>query len=125
MPNILFYDHEDQEYYSELSLDIEDSQWETVNITLNDESFEINHTPYAYKGENGGIVYAKNRKWNYWDVAGDISLPIRLYFDEGDADFNGRIDILDLQTQIDYIVNDYNAINFTAANLWVDNTINV
>lgn len=125
MPNILFYDHEDQEYYSELSLDIEDSQWETVNITLNDESFEINHTPYAYKGENGGIVYAKNRKWNYWDVTGDISLPIRLYFDEGDADFNGRIDILDLQTQIDYIVNDYNTINFTAANLWADNTINV
>lgn len=125
MPNILFYNHEDQEYYSVLSLDIEGEHGETVKITLNDESFEINDTPYAYKGENGGIVYAKNRKWSYRDVAGDISLPIRLYFDEGDADFNGRIDILDLQTQIDYIVNDYNAINFTAANLWMDNTINV
>jgi hypothetical protein len=122
VPNILRYNHDMQTYDTDLSFEIKDSQYKTVSITMDDESFEINDTPYAYMGENGAIMNAKTPYYNY---TSDIFFPIRLYFDEGDADFNGLIDILDLQTQIDYIVNDYNFINYTAANLWKDNTINV
>ena len=127
IPNILLYNHESQSYMSVLHLEFNDNQGENVGVLLRNDSFEFDKYKYLYTGESGDLlstIAPSNSSYSY--NAKDVTLPVRLYFDQGDADFNGRIDILDLQKQIECIVEDYySAINFTAANLWKDETINV
>ena len=56
----------------------------------------------------------------------DSWMPVRLTFSPGDANFTGDVDVLDLQTIINYIFKDpWTLFNRTAANLWNDETINV
>ena len=52
---------------------------------------------------------------------------ISLSFDEGDSNFDGQVNVLDLQANIMYIMEKYltRPYNFTAANLWKDDLINV
>ena len=52
---------------------------------------------------------------------------LRFFFEQGDANFNGSIDILDVQSVINYMFEEYQnrPFNFTAANLWEDETINI
>ena len=51
------------------------------------------------------------------------TFPLTLDFDDGDCNFDGLVDVLDLQADVNYIFNEYSQqlpYNFTAANLWVD-----
>jgi hypothetical protein len=52
---------------------------------------------------------------------------MKLFFDMGDANFDGGVDILDLQSTILYAFNEYNSapFNFTAADTYADEWINV
>lgn len=121
IPNILLYNHSKQSYQTDLTLQFSDNQGGKISMSFSNESFEIDNYRYVYTGESGDLLNAST--WGHYLTA---TLPIRLYFDEGDADFNGQVNILDLQTQIDYIVEDYYGVfNLTAANLWKDETINV
>lgn len=123
VPNILLYDHRNQSYVSMLDLKMYNNKRDTVSLTLTNEFFVINDSKYAHKAESGALLNAC--VWDKYLSSYDTSLPLRLHFDQGDADFDGLVNILDLQTQIDYIVEDTYTINFTAANLWKDETINV
>jgi hypothetical protein len=55
------------------------------------------------------------------------SFRVKFTFEEGDSNFDGQVSVLDLQTDINYILENYSwrPYNFTAANLWQDETINV
>lgn len=126
IPNIMLYNHSRQSYMKELYLEFDDTEGKKVEINLEDKAFDIYNYGYEYRGENGALIHTRNSYATYSNTTRYCSLPIRLYFDEGDINFSGQTDILDLQTQIDYIVEDYrDAINFTAGNLWKDETINV
>ena len=64
------------------------------------------------------------QQW-YCNATGS-TFSMKLNFTQGDANFTGDVDVLDLQTIIEYIFSEYyDAFNFTAANLYVDDKINV
>lgn len=126
IPNIMLYNHSRQSYMKELYLEFDDTEGKKVEINLEDKTFHIYNYGYKYKGENGALINTRNSYATYSNTTRNCSLPIRLYFEEGDINFSGQTDILDLQAQIDYIVEDYyDAVNFTAGNLWKDEKINV
>jgi hypothetical protein len=53
-------------------------------------------------------------------------VAVTLTFDTGDVDFSGDVNVLDLQAMINYIFKAFwNPFNYTAANIWTDQTINV
>lgn len=78
----------------------------------------------VFRGMSGDLhsVYniGDNVPWN-------CNFTARLTFDEGDGNFDGNVDILDLQSMILYIMEDLGnyPYNFTASNLWQDDMINV
>ena len=57
--------------------------------------------------------------------SGDGStFSLKLHFDDGDSNFDGLVDILDLQTSINYAFNNCDKLfNFTAANLRADDDV--
>lgn len=89
---------------------------------------------YAYMNvvSDNNVYYKENRAEIKFISTNPISygsaLTAKLIFSAGDVNFTGNVDILDLQSSIGYIFNEYNTskpYNFTAANLFNDNTINV
>lgn len=83
-------------------------------------SFGSNNIPF--KGKNGETLTATY----YSNLASGSTFKVCLHFEEGDANFNGKVDITDLQTVVNYIFNEWNStFNFTAANLYEDEIINV
>ncbi len=120
LPSILLYDHEAQDYRTDINLRIEEPQHDWyVTMAWNDGLLTL---PYVseqntYYGQQDdtlpvSVVDDANRK------TGD-TFSVKLGFDMGDANFNGQVDVLDLQTAINYIFDNYRSrpFNFTAANL--------
>ena len=62
-----------------------------------------------------------------YDTPWDCAFTARLTFDQGDGNFDGDMNILDLQSMILYIMENlgYQPYNFTASNLWQDDQINI
>lgn len=127
-PSIIFYNHEMQEYDTNISIVctqvspelVSDDSWFIVLDYVDGEiSIPILSEQNVYNGQNGDVLYMETYE--------GTTFSMRLFFDEGDANFDGQIDVLDLQTDINYIFEKYKerAFNFTAANLWNDNQINV
>lgn len=80
--------------------------------------------PFVYERASGDVVTFTS---SYGDAAGS-TFPMRITFGQGDAGFDGILDISDLQIMINYIFDSLNSgdmFNFTAANLWEDDKINV
>lgn len=128
VPNILLYNHYNQEYLNGMYFTFKETEVRDTEVTLREgEPLSIGWYRYAYTGKSGDLIQAR-RQWNnsyYYVQAYNSSFAFRLYFDQGDADFNGKVDLLDLQTQIDCMFDNHACINFTAANLWEDDIINV
>lgn len=80
----------------------------------------------VFRGANGSavLIRASESKNGLID---NCTVPARLTFGMGDANFNGRTDVVDLQSMISYSFNEYyRSFNFTAANLYdTDDRINV
>lgn len=78
----------------------------------------------VYRGKSGDIITFKNE----YGVASGSTIPVSLTFEQGDTNFDGIIDVVDLQNSIYYIFfkdEDESAIlNFTAADLFADGKIN-
>ena len=128
MPTILFYDHESRTYSPNISL---------LGTTI-DESFGMS---LVYQDGQLSMPYVSEQN-TYYGESGDTlnvavlnldgtregsTFRVSLSFDEGDSNFDGQVNVLDLQTDILYIMEKYltRAYNFTAANLWNDDLINV
>ena len=127
LPTILTYDHQQQNYGKSLNLLCSGPQQWQLMMTLNGSSLTF---PYvseqnAYYGESGDTlaveVVSAQRKPE------GSTLQLKMAFAEGDANFNGTTDVTDLQAQINFAFEDYKTkpFNFTAANLWRDEVINV
>lgn len=127
IPTILLYDHEGQAYNKPLRLKCTaDDGWNVV-LTYNDG--QINFTDVseqnAYHGNSGDVLSVVALASNGYSA--EAYLSMKLEFSEGDANFNGSVDILDLQSTINYMFGEYTGkpYNFTAANIWPDDIINV
>ncbi len=87
-----------------------------------DGEFSLSSNNIPFKGKNGETLTATC----YSGYASGSTFKVCLHFAEGDANFNGKVDITDLQMVVNYIFNEWNStFNFTAANLYEDEIINV
>ena len=128
LPNILFYNHVYQNYSTDifLSLSTIDEAWGMRMLSQNGQvTLSASSADNVYQGESGD-TFNVDVIYNNGSREGS-SFRITLNFDEGDCNFDGQVDILDLQTNILYIMEKYSIrpYNFTAANLWKDTKINV
>ncbi len=130
LPNILFYQHAAQRYAENICWRMEEPahNW-TLTMAWNDGLLT---TPYVseqntYYGAQGDTLLVRvvdDANHNKGDT-----FPLALDFDAGDANFNGDVDVVDLQAAINYFFDNYTRrpFIFTAANLdrHHDQTINV
>ena len=128
VPSILLYDHTNQTYTADINLlgTTADGNWGILMSYQNGHLF----FPYvseqkSYYGESGDTLNVAVINNN--GTPEGSTFRITLSFDEGDGNFDGQVNVLDLQTDILYIMEKYQELpyNFTAANLWKDEQINV
>ena len=82
---------------------------------------------------NGKHIYKESRDYENHCVvnsglASGSTFKALLVFDDGDANYDGDVDILDIQTLLSYMFNEWpntQLFNYTAANLLADSRINV
>lgn len=122
LPSLLLYDHEAQSYIKPLNLKFStiDGWNMEVSSNANGLSFWSITSQAAYNGRSGDILTVS-------DLDSDTTFPLKLSFDGGDSNFDGAVNVLDLQSSVNYIMERYTSkpYNFTAANLWADDVINV
>lgn len=133
IPTILLYNHAGQSYFtSPLTVDIANyvplyahkhsNPWGIMIDATNKDLMCLNGD--AYKGKNGDTLYLS---YPYAEVSRDSYCRMILSFEMGDANFMDGVNITDLQSTILYAFNEYNqcAFNFTAADTYTDDRINV
>ena len=127
-PSILLYDHANQTYTTNINLlcTTSDNSW---GLTLSYQNGQLS-IPYVseqntYYGKSGDILNVTVINNN--GTREGSSFRIKLSYDEGDGNFDGQVNVLDLQTDINYIIEKYKnrPYNFTASNLWKDELINI
>ena len=128
VPSILLYDHTKQTYTTDINLlsTTADGNWGIMMSYQNGQlSFPYVSEQNAYYGESGDTLNVAVIN-NYGSPEGS-TFRITLSFDEGDGNFDGQVNVLDLQTTLNYMFDEYEdkPFNFTASNLWKDDVINV
>ena len=136
IPTIVLYDHANQRYNTDLNFICTTSEVESFNYYNDEWALQLTYKngqltmPYVssqntFYGHSGDTlkVFALDKNSN---LTGS-NFHLRFFFEQGDANFNGAIDILDVQSIINYMFEEYTnrPFNFTAANLWEDETINI
>ncbi len=126
LPSIIFYNPIARTYADNIKIGVQSqTNWSSFTVNYNGSNdFDI--TGYClWKGASGDIAKcsytdSKNKTTNFNAV---------FIYDMGDVDFNGAINVSDLQQTINYLFRDgygdYNRYNFTAGDLNADNGINV
>lgn len=137
VPSILLYNHDLRGYSTSINLLCTKADVATFNkyntdewamqLAVSDNQLSI---PYvssqnAYFGKSSDVLNVLNMTGN--DSTDGSTFKIALSFNLGDANFDGQVNVLDLQTMINFIVENYQdrPYNFTASNLWSDEQMNV
>lgn len=137
VPTILLYDQMNHTYKKSINLlftkadlatfdKYDNKEWAMQLQAVDNQIF----IPYisaqnAYHGESGDTLNVLNMTGN--DTNDGCSFRMALSFNQGDANFVNGVDATDLQTTILYAFGGYrnNPFNFTAANTFKDEFINV
>ena len=139
-PSILLYNHGQQKYATSLNATGTAADGWKVSVYFRDSGVTLSGINYT--GENDANIYygASGDQLQLSAENAYCSLPgvwyqtstfgMKLSFAPGDVNFNGKVDVTDLQGQINFAFEEYGFLgyhlfNFTAADLWVDNSINV
>lgn len=124
IPQILLYNHEAQDFSKPLNLACTGNGLKMV-ITEEEGQMKLQSDEYQkfYYGANGGILNATS--WPYENEYGfqqDGTMQFKLLFEQGDSNFDGDVNILDIQTSLLYMFGDFDGdfFNFTAANTYED-----
>lgn len=128
VPSILIYNHQNQTFVPNINVlcTTEDKSWGMAMSYQNGQMAATyvsgQNTYYGNSGDTFNVSVLKND-----GTPEGSTFRIKLYFDEGDSNFDGQVNVLDLQTDINYIMEKYQKrpYNFTAANLWKDDLINI
>lgn len=128
IPSILFYDHTNQTFRTDINFlcSTKDNDWAIVLASKNGQlGMLLASEQNSYYGESGDTLSVA--VINDEGSREGSTFFVKLEFDDGDGNFDGMVNILDLQTSILYIMEKYltGPYNFTAANLWKDEQINV
>jgi hypothetical protein len=139
-PSILLYNHGQQKYATSLNATGTAADGRKVSVYFRDSGVTLSGINYTgandaniYYGASGDQLQlsAENAYcslpgvWNKTSTFG-----MKLSFAPGDVNFNGKVDVTDLQGQINFAFEEYGFLgyhlfNFTAADLWEDQIINV
>lgn len=134
LPRILTYNHQEQMYNLLPSLRLTNyrptdatasGSWGIEADASSGTTTLRGLEDYVYKGQSGDTLYLS---YPDADVEVESSYCRTIFnFSIGDANFLGGVDATDLQSTILYIFGEYanRPFNFTAANTYVDNNINV
>lgn len=131
LPTVITYNHGRQTYENSINMllvsglpsETDASTW-GMQVNVTDGVVKLNKygNHLDYHGENGATLYlatgvgSQNHSW----------LPVKLSFERGDANFSGDVNVLDLQSVINYIFAEYQKLfNYTAADLKTDENINL
>lgn len=128
VPSILIYNHQNQTFVPNINVlcTTEDKSWGMAMSYQNGQMaatyVSSQNTYYGNSGDTFNVSVLKND-----GTLEGSTFRIKLYFDEGDSNFDGQVNVLDLQTTINYMFEEYTQkpYNFTASNLWSDEVINV
>ena len=139
IPTLFVYNHQEQSYNTTVTARLsnypptattadytaEKPYWGVDAFMLNDELGLTCLTGNTYKGESGDILYVSYPIATE-EVSGSYCYT-KYHFSQGDVNFVGGIDLLDLQATINYIFGNYNTypFNFTAADTYKDGRLNV
>lgn len=137
VPSILLYNHSTGSYTTSINLLCTKADLATFNkydtdewamqLSVSEDQISIPYvsTQNAYYGESGDVLNVLHMTGN--NSTDGSTFKITLSFSPGDANFDGSINILDLQSMINYMFEEYTnkPYNFTASNLWKDEVINV
>lgn len=127
IPRILLYDHANQSFTTDISLlcSNSDNSWSMMIDHRNGQfTYPSVSEQNAYYGESGDVLDVVKYKNGTREGS---TFRISLSFDEGDSNFDGLVNVVDLQTTLNYMFEEYTnkPYNFTASNLWKDDIINV
>lgn len=124
LPTLITYNHEGQTYELPAWWSCQDAvsasspQWSAeFSLQGGKPSWNITSlTPYMLP----------NGEWmTCQDTQTGTTFKASFIYDEGDADFSGRVDVLDLQGLINYFYEPYIHFNHTMADLYQDDRVNV
>lgn len=133
IPTILLYDHENRTYSSNnielcgmtsdfgFVLDYKDGQMSMPDLTSENDTY------YGESGDTLDVVFFNKNHIEETGLYERSTFRTSLSFDDGDGNFDGQVNVLDLQASLNYMFHDYNnkPFNFTASNLYRDEVINV
>ena len=126
LPSIVFYDPDTRTYADNISIGVQSqTNWGSFTVNYNaSNDFTITGN-CTWKGASGDIA-----KCSYTDSKNKTTnFNANFFYDMGDVDFNGLLNISDLQQSINYLFKEsysgYSRYNFTAGDLNADNAINV
>ena len=123
LPSILLYEHETRSYRDTQTFTLTDNEanpsWK-ARLALRNGGFSLSDydpSTAVYRLENNSRLTAKSHL---------SSLPVRFGFRMGDTDFNGQVNVSDLQQTINMsLERPLRMYNHTAMNIIVDEVINV
>ena len=120
MPEIMQYDLWNREwitgFYKSFDLRKDLNEWSDWFSIYYDEGQWILSGLFRYTRED--TLYLLDEKYAH--------CPVKVLFNDADADFNGTVDIVDLQLMLNYILGEwYRVFNFSACNLYRDSILNV
>lgn len=125
IPNICLYNHQQQSFTRDIQFALTEEALDptpiaNIQIENNQMTFVLNdHNRIVYTKQSGDTIYCHD------DVGNRFMLLFS--YDAGDANFDGQVNVLDLQTILNYMFEEYGNMpyNFTASDLWKDEVINV
>lgn len=127
IPTILVYDHNSQSYTKPLILRCNMDDGFAMTLTYVNDRMAIADVSEqnAYHGQNGDVLNVRAIDNETYGING--TLRLKLMFETADANFDGNVSVLDLQTSIKYAFNEYTRypFNYTAADTYEDGLINV
>ena len=128
IPSILLYDHANQRFKTDINFlcSTKDKKWAVVLASKNGQlGMRLASEQNTYYGESGETLSVA--MINDYGTPEGSTFFVSLSFDEGDGNFDGKVDIVDLQTTLNYMFGEYNTqiYNFTAANIYNDEMVNV
>ena len=122
LPSIILYDHSKRDYSRNVGLD----GWNGTDFGCSIERGESGLT-FSLLSENNNVYMGVNE--DIWDITCDdgTKFQAHLSYPMGDSNFNGKFDVADLMTTINFIFEEYKTkpFNFVAANFNNDKIINV
>lgn len=128
LPSVVFYNPATRSYATDISINVKSgTNLNTFTLNYNgDNDFNVTGN-CTWKGASGDVATC-----SYTD-AGSKTTTFNAHFlyDMGDVDFNGTVDVIDLQKSINYLFTGYTGAycsyryNFTAGDIKADDVINV